>query len=151
MTDFSLSRAIRVDAPAATVHALLDDFREWPKWSPWEELDPAMEHTYSGAEHGVGARHAWRGNSKAGTGSMEIVESTPTKVVCDLRFVKPFKAQNVSRFDLATTGGGTDVTWTMTGRQSPLMRVLGRLFFDRAIAKDFERGLAKLKAVAESR
>jgi hypothetical protein len=81
---------------------------------------------------------------------MEIVESDPEKVVVDLRFLKPFKAQNITRFDLAPTASGTDVTWTMTGDRNPVMQLAGRLFFDKAIGKDFDKGLARLKAAAES-
>jgi len=81
---------------------------------------------------------------------MEITESTASTVVVDLEFIKPFAAQNVSRFALTPGEGGTDVTWTMTGSQNVVMRLLGRLFFDKAIAGDFERGLARLKAVAEA-
>jgi hypothetical protein len=150
MPEFTLSRRIHVAADPARVHDLLDDFRAWPQWSPWEDLDPQVQHTYSGAARGVGARHQWKGNSKAGEGSMEITASDQSKVVCDLRFLKPFKAQNESRFDLEPASGGTDVTWTMTGQRNPLMAALGRLFFDKAIGKDFDKGLAKLKATAEA-
>jgi hypothetical protein len=149
MADFSLSRRATVAADPATVHALLDDFRAWRSWSPWEGLDPDLERTYSGPERGVGSRYEWSGNSKAGQGSMEVVRSDPTGVVVDLRFLKPFKARNETRFDLIPAGDGTDVVWTMTGARNPLMHVLGRLYFDRAIGRDFDRGLAALKARAE--
>lgn len=46
-------------------------------------------------------------------------------------------------------GDATDVTWTMTGTRNPVMGLMGRLFFDKAIGRDFERGLASLKAEAE--
>jgi hypothetical protein len=37
----------------------------------------------------------------------------------------------------------------MTGRRSAVMSVMGRLFFDKAIGGDFEKGLAALKQEAE--
>ena len=150
MSTFSLSRSTHIDADPGRVHALVDDFRQWRLWSPWEAADPAMEREYDGPQRGVGARYAWRGNSKAGEGSMEITDSDPSTVVVDLRFLKPFKAVNVSRFDLAPHDGGTHATWTMTGERNPVMAVLGRLFFDKLIARDFDRGLARLKDAAEA-
>jgi len=46
---------------------------------------------------------------------------------------------------------GTEVTWTMSGEQKGLWGVIGRLYpMDKLIGKDFEKGLARLKAVAES-
>jgi len=52
-------------------------------------------------------------------------------------------------FELLPAGTGTRVVWTMTGRRGLFMSVAGRLFFDKAIAGDFDRGLAKLKALVE--
>jgi hypothetical protein len=100
----------------------------------------------------VGSTYHWAGNKKAGEGEMAITGSTPTSVVVDLVFRKPFKATNVTRFDLAPVGDATDVTdvtWTMTGSRSAIMSVAGKLFFDKAIGKDFDRGLADLKIQAE--
>lgn len=37
----------------------------------------------------------------------------------------------------------------MTGNRNPVMHLLGWLFFDRAVGKDFEKGLAALKSEAE--
>jgi hypothetical protein len=151
MSQFTLSRTVDVAAEPARVHAHLDDFRAWQTWSPWEGLDPELTRTYSGAEAGVGARYHWSGNSKAGEGTMEIVESAPSTVVVDLAFLKPFRARNESRFDLTPSGEGTRVVWTMTGTRNPLMQVLGKLFFDKKIAQDFEKGLADLKTVVEAK
>jgi len=149
MADFSLSRSTRVHADAAAVHALIDDFREWRKWSPWEGVDPDLRRVYSGPDHGVGSTYHWSGNRKAGEGEMRIAASTPDAVVVDLAFLKPFKATNVTTFTLAPVGDATEVTWTMTGSRSPVMSLAGKLFFDKSIGGDFERGLAALKQEAE--
>lgn len=149
MAEFTLSRSTRIQSDAARVHALVDDFREWQKWSPWEGLDPDLSREYSGPDHGVGSTYHWSGNKKAGEGEMRITESTPTSVVVDLQFLKPFKASNVTTFALAPVGDATDVTWTMTGTRSAIMGLMGKLFFDKAIGADFEKGLASLKREAE--
>ena len=150
MPHFENSRSIVVDAAPAAVHALLDDFHQWTRWSPWEELDPALQRTYSGPETGVGSHYAWSGNNKVGQGSMEITGSTPERIDIDLEFLKPFKASNKTVFTLTPEGSGTRVEWAMSGERNLAFAVLGRLFFDKAIAKDFDKGLAKLKAAAEA-
>ena len=151
MPSFSLTREAVVDAPPARVHAILEDFHAWQGWSPWEEMDPDLERTYSGAEKGVGAHYAWKGNKKVGSGSMDITNSTPDRVEIDLKFMEPFQADNKTTFDLVPQGDGTRVVWTMRGERNLMFTVMGKLFFDRAIAKDFDRGLTKLKTQAESR
>ncbi|WP_183100084.1 SRPBCC family protein [Nocardioides pelophilus] len=150
MASFSQTRDTVIDAPPATVHALLDDFHAWQDWSPWEEMDPDLERTYSGAEKGVGAQYAWSGNKKVGTGRMEITSSTAERIDIDLEFIEPFKARNQAIFELTPHGKGTRVEWTMAGERNLLMSAMGKLYFDKAIAKDFDRGLAKLRALAEA-
>ncbi|SED95640.1 Polyketide cyclase / dehydrase and lipid transport [Gordonia malaquae] len=151
MPSFSNSRSIVIPAPAETVHPLINDFREWQQWSPWEGLDPALRRTYSGPESGVGATYEWAGNSKAGAGTMTIVSSDATRIVVDLLFTAPFAAKNVATFELTPEGDGTRVTWTMSGSRNLLMSIGGMLYFDKAIGKDFQRGLEALKQAAGQR
>ncbi|MGA8846326.1 MAG: SRPBCC family protein [Nocardioides sp.] len=151
MGSFEVVRSIHISADPALVHALVNDFHEWPAWSPWEGMDDDLDRTYSGAESGVGAHYAWAGNRKAGEGSMEIVGSTPEQIALVLSFLKPFRATNDVVFRIKASGEGTDVVWQMTGVQTGLMGVFSKLVpMDRLVGKDFEKGLAQLKAAAEA-
>lgn len=151
MGSFEISRSTSVAADPALVHGLVNDFHEWQSWSPWEGVDPAMERTYSGADSGVGAHYAWAGNRKAGEGSMEIVGSSPERIDVRLSFLKPGRATNDVAFEIAPSDGGTVVTWRMSGEQRGLMAVIGKVVsMDRLVGKDFEKGLARLAAVAEA-
>lgn len=151
MAAFEVSRTAHIAADPARVHALVNDLRQWREWSPWEALDPALEREYDGPGAGVGASYSWSGNRKAGTGSMRITASTPEQIGVDLSFIKPFKADNQVSFDLQPNDGGTQVTWRMSGEQRGLSAVFGKLVpMDRLVGRDFEKGLAQLKALAES-
>ena len=147
---FHVERATSIAAPPERIFPLISDFRNWRSWSPFEKLDPAMKRTLTGAESGKGAVYEWRGNGKAGQGRMEIAAASPSKIAIDLHFLKPFKAHNLAEFRLEPQDGSTKVTWTMDGK-SPFMAKIMQTFFnmDRTIGKDFETGLANLKAVAE--
>jgi hypothetical protein len=151
MGSYEVSRSTSIKAAPGTVHALVDDFHHWVQWSPWEDLDPDLQRSYSGPQSGVGARYAWKGNRKAGEGSMEVTGSAPDAVDIDLRFVKPFANASSLRLALVQSATGTDVTWTMRG-ETPggAMGLFARVVsMDRLVGKDFEKGLARLKAVAE--
>jgi hypothetical protein len=151
MPAFVISRATGVNAAPATVHALVDDFHEWRTWSPWEDLDPALERTYTGSESGVGARYAWKGNRKAGQGAMLITDSAPERIDIEIEFIKPFHNTNQVSFTFTPTGNATAVEWTMRGASKGLWGLLGRVLpMDKWIGKDFEKGLAQLKQAAES-
>src|SRR6195256_6629305 len=84
---FSVQRATTVKAPPEKVFSLINDFHQWGTWSPWENKDPAMKRSYSGAESGRGAVYGWGGNKKVGSGRMGIVDaSQPSKNVLKLHF-----------------------------------------------------------------
>ncbi len=151
MGRYEVVRSTTVAADPARVHDLVDDFHQWVAWSPWEDLDPALERTYDGPDRGVGARYSWQGNRKAGQGTMEITGSTPDQVDVDLHFLRPFKSQSSVSFEIQPTGPEqTEVVWRMRGEQTGLAGLFGKLVpMDRLIGKDFEKGLARLKTVAE--
>ncbi|MGO4615206.1 SRPBCC family protein [Nocardia sp. 2YAB30] len=149
MAEFEVVRSAVITAEPARVHSLIDDFHEWGKWSPWEDLDPQMQRSYSGADSGVGARYTWSGSRKAGAGSMEITASAEREIGVRLEFLKPMKSTNQVTFTLDPVETGTEVTWRMTGRQSGLMGVVGKLIpMDKLVGKDFEKGLARLQQAA---
>ncbi|MEU4340377.1 SRPBCC family protein [Nocardia sp. NPDC023852] len=149
MAEFEVVRSAVITAEPARVHTLIDDFHEWGKWSPWEDLDPQMQRSYSGADSGVGARYAWSGNRKAGAGSMEIIASAEREIGVRLEFLKPIKSTHQVTFTLDPVETGTEVTWRATGRQSGLMGVVGKLIpMEKLVGKDFEKGLARLQQAA---
>ena len=48
------TRTTTIAAPAQRVHALTDDVREWPRWSPWRASTPQIRRACSGPMPGVG-------------------------------------------------------------------------------------------------
>jgi len=101
----------------------------------------------------VGAKYEWSGNRKAGSGNMEIVESTEPRVIrVRLEFTKPFKAVNPTTFTLIPANGGTQVKWTMTGENKGVAKVFALFMnMDKLVGGDFEKGLQQLSAVASAR
>src|SRR6478735_11795761 len=78
---YTVERSATINADPAHVYAQVVDFHRWTVWSPWEELDPHLQRTYSGPEAGVGATYAWKGNRKAGEGRMEITRADEPETV----------------------------------------------------------------------
>ncbi len=148
---FIIQRTTSIDAPAARIHPLINDFHQWKQWSPYETKDPAMTRTFSGAASGKGSVYAWQGDKNVGTGRMEIIDTSSSKVTVDLQFITPFKAHNTAEFSLVPNGDATRVTWAMRG-PLPFIGKVMHLFInmDRMVGNDFEAGLANLKTVSES-
>ena len=148
---FSVRRATTVKAPPEKIFSLINDFHQWGTWSPYENKDPAMKRSYSGAESGKGAVYAWDGNNNVGSGRMEILDtSTPTKIVIKLDFYRPFEGHNTAEFTMLPQGDATNLTWTMHG-PAPFMHKVMQVFMniDNMVGKDFEIGLANLKRLTE--
>jgi uncharacterized protein YndB with AHSA1/START domain len=148
---FSVQRATTVKAPPERIFCLINDFHQWGTWSPYENKDPAMKRSYSGAESGKGAVYGWEGNNNVGSGRMEILDtSVPSKIVIKLDFFTPFEGHNTAEFTMLPQGDATSVTWLMHG-PAPFMSKVMQVFInmDRMIGKDFEIGLANLKRLTE--
>jgi uncharacterized protein YndB with AHSA1/START domain len=147
---FEVRRSVTINAPPQAVFALINDYRQWTAWSPWENKDPGMKRSYSGPQSGKGAIYAWDGNGDVGKGRMTITESAPQRVALDLDFEKPWEGHNKVVFALESKGLTTDVTWSMSG-PSPFITKVIQVFcnMDAMIGAEFEKGLAAMKAAAE--
>ena len=148
---FRVQRSTSIKAPPEKIFPLLDDLRSHATWSPWDQKDPAMKRTYSGAARGKGAVYEWDGNKNIGKGRMEITEtSPPSRVIFKLDFIKPFEAHNIAELVLEPKGDATNVTWAIYGPNLFLGKVMSLVCnMDRMIGKEFETGLANLKRLTE--
>ncbi len=153
--NFRMQRSVTISAPADVIYSHIADFHKWQAWSPWEQLDPDMTRTYSGAEAGVGAVYGWQSKGKAGQGRMTIREAAPAhRLLINLDFIKPFPATNSAEFLLQPVSGSggdsTVVTWAMFGPSPFMSKLMGTIMnMDDLIGKDFERGLENLKHLSE--
>ena len=150
---FRLARSTTIAAPPDKVFALINDLRQFNTWNPFAKMEPSAAITYDTASAGVGGAYSWKGD-KTGEGRMQITESVPAqRVSAKLDFVKPFEAHNRVDFTIEPQGNGdkgSTVTWAMHGPM-PYFNRLVTIFFDmdKSVGKDFEAGLANLKALAE--
>lgn len=148
---FRVERRAIINAPADDVFAQINSLRAWEAWSPWQKKDPTMKQVYSGPDSGVGAAQAWEGSGQVGKGQMTIIAAEPPRRI-DLRldFEKPFKANNIVEFTLAPTGNSTEVIWAMHGPANLVSKIMDVLMnMDRMCGRDFDAGLANLKAICE--
>jgi uncharacterized protein YndB with AHSA1/START domain len=148
---FQVRRSTNIKAPPEKIFLLINDYRNWPQWSPYENRDPDMKRTFSGAASGKGAKYAWEGNKNVGTGEMEIIDTAPpNKVMIKLDFMKPFEAHNIAEFTLEPQGDATNVTWAMHGPVPLTAKVMHMVMdMDKMIGNDFAAGLDKMKTAAE--
>ncbi len=151
-SSYTVTRSTTIAAPAAVVYAQVADFHHWDAWSPWAKLDPAMKATFSGPTSGLGAAYAWTGNDKVGEGKMLITGAKPNQQIdIKLDLIRPFEATSPTSFAFEPAGGGTKVTWTMSGENGFMAKAISLFHnFTADIGTDFDKGLLAMKTVSEA-
>jgi len=149
--DFRIQRSAQISAPGDVVFSIINDLRQWEKWSPYDKRDPAMKKTFEGPSSGPGAVYAWDGNNKVGAGRLTILESKPGELVSmKLQFFRPFAGTNQVNFILVPSETGTQVTWAMDGKNNFMGKAMSLVMnMDKMVGKDFEQGLANLNTVVQ--
>jgi hypothetical protein len=151
---YRVERSAVITAPPAQVYGQVYDFAKWQAWSPWAELDPNSKVTFEGPTSGPGAIMRWAGNEKVGRGAMAITEARPDEAIkIRLDFLEPMEGTSDVSFAFQPEGQGTKVTWTLDGKQGFFERLICTIMgldVEKMVGSDYERGLAKLKTVAEA-
>ena len=146
-----VERSTTINAPQETVHALINDFRNFNQWSPWAAKDPKTKYTFEGPPSGVGAKMKWESeDSNVGSGSQEIVSDEPNLVKVQLDFGPQGKP--LAFYRLEPAGTATKVTWGFDADMG--YNLPGRYFglmFEKWLGPDYEKGLASLKSLAEKK
>lgn len=149
---YEVERRIAIAAAPERVHAFVGELKRWDEWTPWKEVDPSTQTTLGEKSTGVGASQSWTGDQ--GGGWLRFTECDPTTgIAFDMGFVNgehesPAKAEIRYR----ASGGQTEVVWSMSGTMD--MPVIGSwvaLAVGPMIGTSFDKGLAKLKQVAEAK
>lgn len=145
-----VKRSVAINRPASLIYATVNSFVLFPKWSPWQDLDPNMSQSTEGPRDGVGAKLVWKGNDKVGSGMQVITASSPNRsVASDLDFGDMGAAKSL--VTLTPEGNLTRTTWTvdLDMGANPIAHYIG-MTMDGMLGKDFASGLGKLKILVES-
>ncbi len=150
MRTFTVTRSIDTSAASEEVRALIDDYREWSRWSPWESRDGWVQREFEGPEFGEGAYYKWTARGVAMSGNSMILLSAPELVELRLVFTRPRRVNLPSRFTVRAVDDTTRVTWAVTSETRGVWGSLAAFRLRSWLGRDLERGLATLANVAET-
>jgi hypothetical protein len=150
-TQVSISRTIDIKADKSLVYAQMVNFQNFENWSPWSNLDSNLVTRLEGQAGEVGSKYIWKGNDKVGSGEQEILSLNDSMINIMVRFSEPWVSESPSYYKVLDKSGQTSVEWGMSSFMPRPFNVLA-FFLDikSSIAKDFDKGLIKLKARCES-
>lgn len=144
-----MEESIVINKPAALIFKQVNNYQNWPAWSPWEATDPDMVSNYEGPNQGVDAKTTWT-SKKHGDGSMTIIESVPYKKVSSaLDFGQ--KGPATSYFEFKDEQGSTKVIWGLDIPKLgyPVEKYFG-IMMPGMMKPFFSDGLKKLKEITEA-
>ncbi len=151
---YEVSRTKIMHAPIEVVYDNVNDFKNWPTWSPWLEKDTLAELSYSDITFGKDASYSWKSNDKeVGEGSMTTIESVSFRSILQkITFLKPWESESEVSWSFKPVSEGTEVTWSMKGEMSfgekAYMAFNGGM--DKMVGPDYEKGLDNLDAVLQT-
>ena len=150
--NYDVNRSIIIKKSLPEVFQYLKFIKNQDNWSPWNEKDPNMNKTFTGTDGEIGFISAWVGNKDVGEGEQELTGIEENKVVkSQLRFFKPWKSTSDAYLKVEEVKEGTKVIWGFSGNNKfPISIMMLFMNMDKAVGKDFEFGLNKLKSILEN-
>jgi uncharacterized protein YndB with AHSA1/START domain len=149
--EMTVTRELAISASPEKLFPYINNSRKSYEWMPWSEGDSDIKIEYSGPAEGLGAKSSWEGK-QMGVGNSEVVESITNQIVkTKLSYTEPFAMSQLAEISLLPTNGGTVVKWSVSGQNNFFFRLMG-IFVDcdKMIGGEFEKGLKKLKTLAEN-
>ena len=149
-----ISREIIINAPADKLFPYINNSQKAYDWMPWKDSDPEVKIIYSGPAEGVGAKSSWNSPGKMGVGESEVTESVLNDhVTTKLNYTKPMSMSQTATVSLSSAANGqTLVKWSVNGHNAFVFRLMG-IFIDcdKMVGDEFNKGLNKLKTLAEAK
>jgi carbon monoxide dehydrogenase subunit G len=145
---YEIKASILIEATPAKVHEVLNDFARFEDWSPFLAMDKSVTAKISDKSFGPGAVYEYQGK-RIGKGRMEIISSGPERIRSTMTFFNKKTEVANTEYILEPQFEGTKVTWTLSGERDFQGNLVGKLFLDKMMAKNFTDGLKVLKAVIE--
>ncbi len=149
---YHVERNTFIMANKLTIYDLTSHFQKWDLWAPWtQKIDSTAKFELVGPDGEVGTKRIWDGKILR-DGEMVLTQLIPGELVAyNLSFHKgDYKSKG--KLTIEALGDSCKVSWIDDGDlgYNPISRYMG-LFMGKMMNPDFDKGLSKLKTVAEQR
>ena len=145
----NLQETIETNRKMTIVYDTLNSLRRFKDWNPLVLRDPKVQLKLSGPDAGVGARLDYTSTvSQIGSGSWELTESEPNKLIQYKLENNQRGSNKTMRFELEPTGrSGRNVQITQKYHVDYGWSLLGRyagLYVSRNVGDDMSMGMSRL-------
>ena len=134
-----------LNLPKDTVYETVNDLKNWPKWTMWNDQNPqfsSLKYTYEEQTTGKGAKYSW--TSDDGDGWLRFDESSPEKGV---HFTMQFGQMPESKgsIEFVDKGESTETIWKFGMNPPFALRPMMSLAKD-AMVEEFKANLRGIEA-----
>jgi effector-binding domain-containing protein len=137
---YEVKRTRLVKAPLEVAFEVVNDYKTWKYWGPWNETDSTIVYAFPENTVGVGATFSWKANS--GDGNMENLVTVLNDSIKDITFFDGKGTVN-GTWKFKKVEEGVEITWEMTG-EMPFMARFMAVKMEAEIGPMLERGLELL-------
>jgi len=150
--DFNFETSVTINAPIDSVWTHTNTLAGLDSWSPWKEMDPAMETDAGGIDGEVGAWQSWVSEVKdVGNGKQSIVNiEAPTLIETYLEFYTPYNSEADGYVKLTSMDNKTTATWGFKSIMPYPFNLMKLMYSEEDMKEPFDKGLNKLKVLSEA-
>jgi len=151
-SSYDIARTKVIKAPIQVVYNNVNDYKNWPEWSPWIEKDSSATLNFADKTSGEGGSYSWNGEI-LGEGSIETTTTkTNENINQKITFIKPWESQSDIYWNFKSVEGGTEVVWGMKGELDFMSRAFMTFTggIEKEVGANYERGLFKLDSVLQA-
>lgn len=151
--ELTVTRSVVINAPKDAVWEQMVKFKNWPNWSPWIELDPTTQLSYSGTDGQVGSAYHWIGSKDKNTGEGDMTNKgvEGTTLNFEVHFMKPFDNTATGTLSATDTAGSTKATWVFNVHMNFTFRAFAMIMnMEKELGEEFMRGLNNMKKYVET-
>ncbi|MDP3353478.1 MAG: AraC family transcriptional regulator, partial [Flavobacteriaceae bacterium] len=106
--NYEVKRTRLVKAPLEVAFEVVNDYKTWEYWGPWNETDSTIVYTFPEKTVGAGATFSWKASS--GDGNMENLVSVLNDSIQDITFFDGKGTVN-GTWKFKKVAEGVEITW----------------------------------------
>ena len=147
--EFEVEQSVDITAQTPFIHQYVNDLKQWPRWSPWQEDRSAMRIIYGKVTSGVGASQSWQGAE--GSGRLNVTASSVENGIAYDVYFETDTTPSISALEYHPLNNqSTRVTWRLHGEiEMPVIGGYIALFIENRTSAMFQTGLYNLKLLVE--
>jgi effector-binding domain-containing protein/ribosome-associated toxin RatA of RatAB toxin-antitoxin module len=143
---YRVKRTILTKAPIELAFEVVNDYKTWQYWEPWNETNSTVEYSFPAQTVGVDATFSWK--STGGNGNIKNISSIPNATIQEIIYLDGKGTLN-GTWQFKEVADGVEITWEIYG-EMPFFTRFKSANMETETGSMLERGLALLEVYLQN-